>query len=224
MWLELLWNHCLPIANHQPSFINSSRGSEKVLYLFEVIWNQRWRTWPLTGLDIIDFLFRSTSCEVTKHVWNVPLWVLKKYCWLSERFEVQDWRPWLWLMEAFPKLLHNGVTRLDRSFPLWVRNSSEKCCYFWEGFKVQNDHPSSDIFYFCFSQNNCIWYHQKCSSSGFEEELLLWVIWNTRWLPWPLIFIPEPLHVLSCQSCQKCLSNSADLLLFEVIQDLKWPP
>ena len=54
------WNHCLPIANHQPSFTNSSRGSEKVLYLFEVIWNQRWRTWPLTGLDIIDLLFRST--------------------------------------------------------------------------------------------------------------------------------------------------------------------
>jgi hypothetical protein len=54
--------------------------------------------------------------------------------------------------------------------------------------------------------------------------LLLWVIRNTRWLPWPLIFIPEPLHVLSCQSCQKCLSNSADLLLLEVIQDLKWPP
>jgi hypothetical protein len=92
------WNHCLPIANHQPSFTNSSRGSEKVLYLFEVIWNQWWRTWPLTGLDIIDFLFRSTSCEVTKHVWNVPLWVLKKYCRLSERFEVQDWRPWLWLL------------------------------------------------------------------------------------------------------------------------------
>lgn len=108
-----------------------------------------------------------------------------------------------WLIEAFPKLLHNGVTRLDRSFPLWVRNSSEKCCYFWEGFKVQNGHPNPDIFYFCFSQNNCIWYHQKCSSSGFEEELLLWVIRNTRWLPWPLIFIPGPLHVLSCQSCQK---------------------
>lgn len=50
MWLgPLLRNHCIPIANHQPSFIISS-SSERVLYLFEVIWNRRWRTSPLTAL------------------------------------------------------------------------------------------------------------------------------------------------------------------------------
>lgn len=165
-----------------------------MLYLFEVIWNPRWRTWPLTGLDIIDYsdLLHVRSPNLSE-MFLYGFWRSIVNFNSDSKFKIaaleSDW--WRHFLN-YSIMESQDLTEI---FLYGFRTVLKRCCCFSEGFKVQNGHPSRDIFYFCFSQNNCIWYRQKCSSSGSEEELLLWVIRNTRWLPWPLIFITEPLHV-----------------------------
>jgi len=56
---------------------NSSRGSEEVLYLFEVFRNPRCQPSPLIHPDIFNFFSRTTTtCEVTRLARNVPQEVL----------------------------------------------------------------------------------------------------------------------------------------------------
>lgn len=66
------------------------------------------------------FFPKTTSDEVTTFAKNIPLGILKRCCYLLERFKIRDAHPGLWLDETFwilsPELLHVKSTDLPEIF------------------------------------------------------------------------------------------------------------
>ena len=201
-WLRHFWlllkNHCMDC--HQTCHKCSSNGPAEVLLLFVAIGNPRWPPWTLIGWDIFVFFSRTTAWTITKLTTNVPLVVLKK-CWYFLLWsEIQDGHHGLWLAETFStssqEPLHGRCTKLTTNVPLVVL---KKCCYFllWSSKMAAMDFAET---FSTSSQNHCMEDNQtchkcsfygpdyhcdfttgrldlpKCSSSGPEEVLILFVV------------------------------------------------
>ena len=117
-WLRhfrlLLRNHCMD--DHQSFQKRLCSCPEEVLLLLVAIRNPRWPPWTLIGWVIFDFFSRTIAWTITKLSTNVCLVVLKKCCYFSLQWEIQDGRHGLWLAETFStsskEPLHGRVTKL----------------------------------------------------------------------------------------------------------------
>jgi hypothetical protein len=87
-----------------------------VLYLFEVIHNQKWPPWPLIGRDIFSFFFHITVCEITRFARNIPL---GKFCYFWELFEIQDGCTDLWLTWCILYFFSNAKSQDLPEIFLW---------------------------------------------------------------------------------------------------------
>ena len=162
---------------HQTYQRCSSCSPEDVLYLFEVIHNQKWPPWPLIGRDIFSFFFHITVCEITRFARNIPL---GKFCYFWELFEIQDGCTDLWLTWCILYFFSNTtacqVTRLARNIPLGSVGS------FWNNSRFKTTALVHDLLRHYSLQTSAF---QVIWGGVLSEVLLLFsAILNPSWMIW----------------------------------------
>ena len=108
----------------------SSQDSEKVLLFVETIQNSRRPPWPLIGRDILESFSRTFACQVNRACQKYSLWC----CWSSERIEIPELYPGLWLAETWftsPEQLRINSSDLPEMFT----GVFSKCYYLKIDFK-----------------------------------------------------------------------------------------